>query len=87
MTNANSLQQRRLMYLTFNCLPRYIPLQMTLLIVMALDYFQASVVVYVAGYAWLSICWLVWLLQQFFGTPVDIFENYRGMSETEGVGQ
>jgi len=72
------------MHLSWNCMPKRMPIDRTLLMVLCM--YQWPVYDW-AFAALLFLSWLVWGAYEIVGLPMDIFENYRSMGETEGLGQ
>lgn len=59
------------------CLPSRLPLTLTIAIVMALDYYQASGIVTGIFYTVLALIWLVALIDIFKCEYIDVFEDNK----------
>lgn len=85
MTNAGKTwRTRRLLRLTPNCIPVPMPLHWTITSMLAAAHWPTA---RIGFYVVIALCWVIWLLEQIYSMPEDIFENYRTMGENEGLGR
>ena len=83
MTKQNRLQQRTLLYISSNCMFRPPPGLATLTIGTLL--YNVPMSTWNSGFlvGWLAMVWVSFVLQQIYGMPVDIFEDFRQQDERQ----
>lgn len=73
-----------MMYLTSSCMPLRWPIDRSILMLVCDSQWPGNTWIWLT---FAALSWLAWAAQKFVGMPVDIFEDYRKMGETEGVGK